>query len=53
MLLYPTCHARRAAALGEEVPAIERLCRSVDGVISVSEHIAYRMGDARHPSNGT
>ncbi|MDX3633428.1 MULTISPECIES: CBS domain-containing protein [Streptomyces] len=28
------------------VPIIERLCRSVDGVVSVSQHIAYRTDDA-------
>ncbi|MGW1159770.1 CBS domain-containing protein [Streptomyces sp. NPDC002519] len=34
------------------IPIIERLCRSVDGVISVSEHIAYRTDDARRSSSG-
>jgi CBS-domain-containing membrane protein len=29
------------------IPIIERLCRTVDGVVSVSEHIAYRSDDAR------
>ncbi|MFI6010051.1 CBS domain-containing protein [Streptomyces sp. NPDC051243] len=28
------------------IPVIERLCRSVDGVVSVAEHIAYRTDDA-------
>ncbi|MGW0080404.1 CBS domain-containing protein [Streptomyces sp. NPDC003393] len=33
------------------IPVIERLCRSVDGVVSVSAHIAYRTDDARrHPT---
>lgn len=31
------------------IPVVERLCRSVDGVISVSEHIAYRNDDSRTP----
>nr|WTB30989.1 CBS domain-containing protein [Streptomyces sp. NBC_00830] len=35
------------------VPIIERLCRSVDGVVSVSEHIAYRTDDARNSPTGT
>lgn len=30
-------------------PVIERLCRSVDGVVSVSEHIACRNDDSRSP----
>ncbi|MDN3028984.1 CBS domain-containing protein [Streptomyces sp. S.PB5] len=29
------------------IPVIERLCRGVDGVVSVSEHIAFRAADAR------
>ncbi|MEV5989607.1 CBS domain-containing protein [Streptomyces sp. NPDC052051] len=29
------------------IPIIERLCRSVDGVVSVSAHIAYRTDDTR------
>lgn len=33
---------------------IERLCRSVDGVVSVAEHIAYRTDDARRsPTTAT
>lgn len=28
--------------VGNLIPVIERLCRSVDGVVSVSQHIAYR-----------
>ncbi|WLQ44929.1 CBS domain-containing protein [Streptomyces laculatispora] len=35
------------------VPIIERLCRSVDGVVSVSEHIAHRTDDARNSPTGT
>ncbi|MGW1092997.1 CBS domain-containing protein [Streptomyces sp. NPDC002596] len=35
------------------IPIIERLCRSVDGVVSVSEHIAYRTDDARRSPTGT
>ena len=31
------------------IPVIERLCRSVDGVVSVSEHIACRNDDSRSP----
>ncbi|MFJ8632378.1 CBS domain-containing protein [Streptomyces sp. NPDC093568] len=29
------------------IPVIERLCRSVDGVVSVAEHITYRTDDSR------
>ncbi|MFG2030758.1 CBS domain-containing protein [Streptomyces sp. NPDC048825] len=35
------------------IPIIERLCRSVDGVVSVAEHIAYRTDDARRSPTGT
>ncbi|WP_328404232.1 CBS domain-containing protein [Streptomyces sp. NBC_00390] len=35
------------------IPIIERLCRSVDGVVSVSEHIAYRTDDARSSATGS
>ncbi|MGW2717720.1 CBS domain-containing protein [Streptomyces sp. NPDC001492] len=35
------------------IPVIERLCRSVDGVVSVSEHIAYRTDDSRNLPLGT
>jgi len=34
------------------IPVIERLCRSVDGVVSVFEHIAYQADDSRS-RNGT
>ncbi|MEU6370122.1 CBS domain-containing protein [Streptomyces sp. NPDC046931] len=34
------------------IPILERLCRSVDGVVSVSEHIAYRTGDSRPSPTG-
>ncbi|WP_335933250.1 CBS domain-containing protein [Streptomyces sp. PTD5-9] len=35
------------------IPVIERLCASVDGVVSVHEHIAYRTDDdVRSASNG-
>ncbi|WP_405996748.1 CBS domain-containing protein [Streptomyces sp. NBC_00829] len=34
------------------IPIIERLCRSVDGVVSVSQHIAYRTDDARSSAPG-
>ncbi|KUL22164.1 CBS domain-containing protein [Streptomyces regalis] len=34
------------------IPIIERLCRSVDGVVSVSEHIAYRTDDSRSSPTG-
>lgn len=34
------------------IPVIERLCRSVDGVVSVSERIAYRTDNARSPATG-
>jgi CBS domain-containing protein len=35
------------------IPIIERLCRSVDGVVSVSAHIAYRTDDSQGPPAGT
>ncbi|TPQ15721.1 CBS domain-containing protein [Streptomyces sporangiiformans] len=35
------------------IPVIERLCRSVDGVVSVSEHIAHRADDSRGSRGGT
>jgi CBS-domain-containing membrane protein len=35
------------------IPIIERLCRSVDGVVSVTAHITYRTDDARRSSAGT
>ncbi|MEV6944342.1 CBS domain-containing protein [Streptomyces sp. NPDC051172] len=35
------------------IPLIERLCRSVDGVVSVSEHIAYRTDASRSLPLGT
>ncbi|WP_406176216.1 CBS domain-containing protein [Streptomyces sp. NBC_00996] len=35
------------------VPVIKRLCRGVDGVVSVTEHIAYRTDDVRRPPTGT
>ncbi|MEU5460979.1 CBS domain-containing protein [Streptomyces althioticus] len=31
------------------IPVIERLCRSVDGVVSVTEHLAYRTDDVGRP----
>ncbi|MFB7223572.1 CBS domain-containing protein [Streptomyces sp. NPDC056227] len=35
------------------IPIIERLCRSVDGVVSVSKHIAYQTDDSRNSPTGT
>ncbi|WP_432003879.1 CBS domain-containing protein [Streptomyces sioyaensis] len=35
------------------IPLIERLCRSVDGVVSVSEHLAYETDDTRRAVFGT
>ncbi|MFI1301960.1 CBS domain-containing protein [Streptomyces sioyaensis] len=35
------------------IPLIERLCRSVDGVVSVSEHLAYETDDTRRAVSGT
>ncbi|WP_225101666.1 CBS domain-containing protein [Streptomyces sp. CoH27] len=35
------------------IPVIEQLCRGVDGVVSVTEHIAYRTDDAQRPYTGT
>jgi CBS-domain-containing membrane protein len=34
------------------IPVIERLCQSVDGVVSVSQHIAYRADDYRADDAG-
>ncbi|ARP68641.1 inosine-5'-monophosphate dehydrogenase [Streptomyces pluripotens] len=34
------------------VPVVEQLCRGVDGVVSVSGHIAYRTDDARPSPTG-
>ncbi|MXM64685.1 CBS domain-containing protein [Streptomyces sp. HUCO-GS316] len=38
---------------GSLIPVIERLCRSVDGVVSVTGHIAHRTNDARRSPSGT
>ncbi|WP_225829873.1 CBS domain-containing protein [Streptomyces sp. NK08204] len=35
------------------IPVIEQLCRRVDGVVSVSEHMAYRTDDAHRFTTGT
>jgi CBS-domain-containing membrane protein len=35
------------------IPIIERLCRGVDGVVSVAEHIVYRTDDAGSSPGGT
>jgi CBS domain-containing protein len=35
------------------LPIIERLCRSVDGVVSVSAHLTYRTDDVRDSPTGT
>lgn len=35
------------------IPIIERLCRSVDGVVSVTEHIAYGTDDTQGPATAT
>jgi CBS-domain-containing membrane protein len=35
------------------IPIIERLCRSVDGVVSVSTRIAYRTDDSQVPPSST
>ncbi|MFD8544474.1 CBS domain-containing protein [Streptomyces sp. NPDC059649] len=35
------------------IPVIERLCLSVDGVVSVSEHLAYETDDTRSTVVGT
>jgi CBS domain-containing protein len=37
---------------GSLIPVIERLCRSVDGVVSVTGHIAHRTDDARRSPGG-
>ncbi|MEV6164921.1 CBS domain-containing protein [Streptomyces sp. NPDC052052] len=34
------------------IPIVERLCRSVDGVVSVTEHLSYRTDDGRSDSTG-
>jgi CBS domain-containing protein len=33
------------------IPVVERLCRSVDGVVSVTHHLTYRTDDAPPPSD--
>ncbi|MET8942772.1 CBS domain-containing protein [Streptomyces sp. NPDC004542] len=38
---------------GNLVPVIDQLCRRVDGVVSVTGHIAHRTGDARRTPTGT
>ncbi|MGW1362260.1 CBS domain-containing protein [Streptomyces chartreusis] len=38
---------RGAVEFRSLIPVIERLCRSVDGVVSVAEHIEYRTDDSR------
>ncbi|WP_327365557.1 CBS domain-containing protein [Streptomyces sp. NBC_01217] len=35
------------------IPIVDRLCRSVDGVVSVAEHITYRTDDTRSSPTGT
>ncbi|MGA5600711.1 CBS domain-containing protein [Streptomyces griseoincarnatus] len=35
------------------IPVIERLCRSVDGVVSVSEHLGYRTDDVGRPATAS
>ncbi|MFF4713155.1 CBS domain-containing protein [Streptomyces eurythermus] len=35
------------------IPVVEQLCRGVDGVVSVSAHLAYRTDDARDTAAGT
>ncbi|MGW1605613.1 CBS domain-containing protein [Streptomyces eurythermus] len=35
------------------IPVVEQLCRGVDGVVSVSTHLAYRTDDARDTAAGT
>jgi CBS domain-containing protein len=35
------------------IPIIERLCRSVDGVVSVTGHLTHRTDDPRHAPGGT
>ncbi|MGQ4418650.1 CBS domain-containing protein [Streptomyces sp. SAS_269] len=35
------------------IPVIEKLCRGVDGVVSVTDHIAHRTDDVRRPPTGT
>ncbi|MFE7276235.1 CBS domain-containing protein [Streptomyces sp. NPDC057623] len=35
------------------IPVIERLCRSVDGVVSVAEHIAFQTDDTRRSPTGS
>ncbi|MFF7250204.1 hypothetical protein ACFZBU_40745 [Embleya sp. NPDC008237] len=44
--------ARRDMPLKSLIPVTERLCRGVDGVVSVAEHIAYRIDDARSSPGG-
>jgi len=35
------------------IPIVERLCRSVDGVVSVAVHIGYRVGPSRTAATAT
>ncbi|MGW0607693.1 CBS domain-containing protein [Streptomyces sp. NPDC002640] len=35
------------------IPVVERLCRSVDGVVSVAEHLTYRTDDIGRPPAAT
>ncbi|MGY1398850.1 CBS domain-containing protein [Streptomyces sp. SS10] len=35
------------------IPVIERLCRSVDGVVSVGEHLGYRTDDVGRPATAS
>jgi CBS-domain-containing membrane protein len=35
------------------IPIVERLCRSVDGVVSVADHLTYRTDNARSSPTGT
>ena len=35
------------------VPVVEQLCRGVDGVVSVTGHVAWRRDDARAASSGS
>jgi hypothetical protein len=34
------------------IPVVVRLCRSVDGVVEVSEHLDHRVDDTDGPASG-
>ncbi|MFE1441116.1 CBS domain-containing protein [Streptomyces sp. NPDC058739] len=43
---------RGSVESGSLIPVIERLCRSVDGVVAVAAHLAFRTDDSEGPAVG-